>query len=162
MHSVLTCLLQVLNWWGVRKSNEEKRHVIWKSIFIGYFISGTLMQNSLTVDSTRSMTMLLSFKCLHSLHNRFLLSHFYINIQEIGIKILKRFQKFLLSLTIAMYTKNFFYLSFPVWKNFRWLFDFSIFMSWLHPGHPVIFISCHLSFLHAVEYCALTDTSVIW
>ena len=84
-------------------------------------------------------------------HKRPLLSYFYINIQK------NKFEKFLLNLRIARYTKNLFlFLCFRVWNILCWLFHFLICMTCLLPGRPVIFTSCHLYFIHVVEYWAPT------
>ena len=92
-----------------------------------------------------------------SLHNRLLLSHFYINIQKIGIASSSKVSKTLSQLSKSRYTKDLlFFLAFHIWKVFRKLFHPSICMSCLLPGRRVIFTSCHLYFLHVVEYWALT------
>ena len=90
-----------------------------------------------------------------SVHKRPHLTHFYMNIQKIGIKVLQRFRKLILSLSITRHTKNlFFFLGFRILIFFRWMFHFPIYISCLLTGHPVIFTSCHHYCPHVVKYWA--------
>ena len=68
-----------------------------------------------------------------SLHNRLLLSHFYINIQKIGIESSSKVWKLFLSLSKLRYTKYLlFFLAFCVWNVFRKLFHSSVCMSYMN------------------------------
>ena len=68
MHQILVCLWHVLNWYYPLKSEEKqwretcdmkKSSVVSLSMELYY-------KSSSTADSTRNITMLLSFKCTHS------------------------------------------------------------------------------------------------
>ena len=72
-------------------------------------------------------------------------------------------QRLLLNVSIVRYSKNvFFRLSFHIWKVFSLLFLFSICMSCLPSGRPVIFPSCMLlNIEHRLEYfCYLIIRSI--
>ena len=133
-----------------------KRKMRYENAICYYLINRTLSKSSLRANSTRNIIMLLFFKCIHSsirqqqilAFSRILLNNHFSPQQAPSVpflyKYLKRreyvlqsFQKFLLSLSIARYTKNLF---------------FFICMSCFFPVRPVIFISCHLCLWHVVEY----------